>query len=194
MINEYVVYVGHDNRIVHAAHNTSIYVPIVYEKILYYYMDSLPPTMDIYDYSVIKKDGKNTYMKRLDITDHILKVTESQRNIIRILEDMNDFSRFYMRAYETNYVSRYMNFFLYEEIDEYKKTGVVGPILTSLKDIDDSYSIDDVVDRESMKRQDVKNMLSYLNSVEAKVRKLIKKEKYDEASFFITKERGKTRW
>lgn len=193
-MSEYVVYVGHDKRIVHVTKNSSTYVPVTFEKILFYYVDTIPPEDPYYNYSIIRKNNTFLYQKRLDITDYITDVISKQKKIIELLENLNDFSRFYLRAYETNYVARYMNFYLYEEIDVYEKTREAGTILKSLKESESSYSMDDVVNREKIKKEDVKNMLSYLNTVENTVRKMIKEENYDEAKVFITKERGKTGW
>jgi len=193
-MSEYIIYVGHDKRIVHVTKNSSTYVPVIFEKILFYYLDSLPPEDPYYNYTISKVNDKYVYQRKLDITDYITKAVEKQKHTINLLESLNDFSRFYLRAYETNYVSRYMNFYLYEEIDTYDKTGEAGTILKSLQEFESSYSIDDIVSREKLKREDVKNMLSYLNTVENAVRKMIREEKYEEAKMFITKERGKTRW
>lgn len=193
-MSEYIIYVGHDKRIVHVTKNSSTYVPVIFEKILFYYLDSLPPEDPYYNYTIAKVNDKYVYQRKLDITDYITKAVEKQKRTINLLENLNDFSRFYLRAYETNYVSRYMNFYLYEEIDTYDKTGEAGTILKSLQEFESNYSIDDVVSREKLKREDVKNMLSYLNTVENTVRKMIREEKYEKAKLFITKERGKTGW
>jgi len=193
-VSEYIIYVGHDKRIVHVTKNSSTYVPVIFEKILFYYLDSLPPEDPYYNYTIVRVNDKYEYQRKLDITDYITKAVEKQKHIINLLESLNDFSRFYLRAYETNYVSRYMNFYLYEEIDTYDKTGEAGTILKSLQEFESGYSIDDVVSREKLKKEDVKNMLSYLNTVENVVRKMIREEKYEKAKVFITKERGKTGW
>ena len=193
-MSEYIIYVGHDKRIVHVTKNSSTYVPVIFEKILFYYLDSLPPEDPYYNYTIVRVNDKYEYQRKLDITDYITKAVEKQKHIINLLESLNDFSRFYLRAYETNYVSRYMNFYLYEEIDTYDKTGEAGTILKSLQEFESGYSIDDVVSREKLKKEDVKNMLSYLNTVENVVRKMIREEKYEKAKVFITKERGKTGW
>jgi len=194
MANEYVVYTGHDNRVAHISKNNIDYVPVVYEKIPYYFMDTIPEEENYYNYSIKEIRNSLVYEKRLNVTETIQESLVKQKKIISILEKLNAFSRFYLRAYDTSYVSRYMSSFLKEEIDTYKKTGEIGTVLRSLVENQSLYNVDDIVARELMKMEDIKNMLSYLYQIETRVKNLIEEEKYKDAVFLLKKEKGKMKW
>jgi len=191
------VYVGHDKRIIKIVDSRSNYSPIVYEEMHAVFTPYIPDEVvnDMHNYSIQFNDNDAPeYVKRLKATDYILEMIEKQKKIIRVLEKYENFMWYYLRAYNSSVVMQHTYAYIMAEIEDYKLSGNVGSLLNAIKTAEPEYTIDDIVEKETMKHEDIKNMFSYMYLVESNVKSLIKQGKYDEALFLVKKERGKTKW
>ena len=148
----------------------------------------------LHNYSIGFNEEAPQYTKRLKATEYILETIEKQNKIIEVLEKYENFMWYYLRAYNSSVVMQHTYTYIMAEIEDYKLNGKVGPLLNAIKTSEPEYTIDDIIEREAMKHEDIKNMFSYMYLVESNVKSLIKQGKYDEALFVVKKERGKTKW
>lgn len=78
--------------------------------------------------------------------------------------------------------------YITDEINTYKSNGNTGPLIKSLLDINiNNYSIDDIIEKELVRIEDKKNIVSFINLQKHNLKQLIAEKNYEEASLYIKK-------
>jgi hypothetical protein len=196
MINFKAIYVGVDDRIIVIDDFISGLNPFLYQEkfgIKIYSIEESLIDNDIFKnpfcYSLTsrKKQSDGLFFKRLSPTINIEEKLKEQKIIVNLLNKFVLHSMQFMSAFNTSFLTSYVDIFILNEINEYKQNKSVGLFLNKLleEEISKGYDIDDVVEKYIMKNEDRKRTLIYLYDREVNLVNLLLESNFLEAESYL---------
>lgn len=187
--NRYYIYRGHDKRIIGIREYKHWYVPIrEFDYIIYDGHIKDDVINDIHNYGWNTRDGKEVIVFRQQYSHQILKRCQEEAIELNLWEKFEDFVLRYTRFYAKYPIDIMYDTYIIDEIRTYRETKITGPIINGLIELDtNNYSIDNIIEKELMKIEDKKNILSFINLQRYNLKKLISEKKYEEADIYIKK-------
>lgn len=185
----YYIYRGYDKRIIGIKEYQHWYVPIrEFDYIIYDGNIKSEILNDMYNYGWNIRDDEYTLVFRQQYSQQILKKCQEEAIELALWESFENFILRYTRFYAKSPFDIMYDLYIMDDINIYKTNGVTGPLLKSLIEIDNiGYSIDDIIEKELLKIDDKKNIVSFINLQKNNLKKLISEKKYEEASLYIKK-------
>jgi hypothetical protein len=190
--NRYYIYKGYDKRIIGIREYRHWYVPIrEFEYIIYDGYIRSEIMNDIHNYGWNKRDDEYVLVFRQQYSPHILKNCTDEAQELELWENFEDFILKYTRSYAKSPVDMMHDFYLLDEIRTYKSNKEIGPLIQNLITLNkNDYSVDDIIEKELMRIEDKKNIISFINLQRNNLKQLISDKKYKQASDYIKKTHG----
>lgn len=179
----YYIYIGSDRRIIHVREFKHWYTPVREFKFFTFDGKINPKVLlNIHDYTL----DKNEIVKKAPCSFQLLQQCKEESLEVLIWERFEAFVFNYTRMYAKNFIEIFNDIYILDEIKTYNLSKEVGPILNNLHSLNNhEYSIEDIIDRESLKIEDKKNILMFINTQRHNLKKLISEKKYEEALSYI---------
>jgi hypothetical protein len=119
---------------------------------------------------------------------NLISILTNQGKIVKTLQRFLHHTVQYTTPFNTSFASIYVDMYILQEIQEYKQTQKVGIFLEKLLEEESTfgYNLDDIIEKYLMKNEDRKRTLAELYSQEVSIVKLLKENKFDEATNYVS--------
>jgi hypothetical protein len=185
----YYVYRGYDKRIIGIREYTHWYVPIrEFDYIIYDGHIKNEVFNDMHNYGWNVRDDEYVIVFRQQYSHEILKKCQEDAIVLDLWEKFENFILRYTRFYAKSPFDTMYDLYIMDEINTYKSNGNIGPLIKGLIDLNISgYSINDIIEKELVRIEDKKNIVSFINLQKHNLKQLIAEKNYEEASLYIKK-------
>tara|TARA_R110000868_G_scaffold411117_2_gene701866 strand:+ start:4434 stop:5021 length:588 start_codon:yes stop_codon:yes gene_type:complete len=185
----YYIYRGYDKRIIGIKEYTHWYVPIrEFDYIIYDGHIKNETFNDMHNYGWNVRDDEYVIIFRQQYSNEILKKCQEDAIALDLWEKFENFILRYTRFYAKSSFDTMYDLYIMDEINIYKSNINIGPLIKSLLDLNSNdYSINDIIEKELVRIEDKKNIVSFINTQRHNLKNLIAEKKYDEALNYIKK-------
>lgn len=184
----YYIYRGYDKRIIGIKEYQHWYVPIrEFDYIIYDGHIKNEVFDDIHNHGWNVRDGEYVIVFRQQYSSEIFQKCQEDAIVLDLWEKFENFILKYTRFYAKSPFDTMYDLYIMDEIKTYKSNGNTGPLIKGLLDLNNNYSIDDVIEKELMRIEDKKNIVSFINLQKHNLKQLIAEKNYEEANLYIKK-------
>jgi len=125
---------------------------------------------------------------RQQYSPNILQKCQEEAIELDLWEKFENFILRYTRFYAKSPIDIMYDTYIIDEIKTYKETKIIGSIIKNLIELDsNNYSADDIIEKELLRIEDKKNVISFINLQRHNLKELISEKKYQEADIYIKK-------
>jgi hypothetical protein len=188
-LKRYYIYRGFDKRIIGIREYTHWYVPIrEFNYIIYDGQIKDEVFSNMHNYGWNLRENKNVIVFRQQYSDQIYKKCQEEVVELGLWEQFENFILRYTRFYSKTPFDILYDLYIMDEINTHKLTGTTGSLINGLLDLNSNgYSVDDIIERELVRIEDKKNIVSFINLQKHNLKQLIADKNYEEASSYIKK-------
>jgi hypothetical protein len=142
----------------------------------------------MHNYGWNVRDDEYVIVFRQQYSDEILKKCQEDAIALDLWEKFENFILRYTRFYAKSPFDTMYDLYIMDEINIYKSNGNIGPLIKSLLDLNSNdYSINDIIEKELVRIEDKKNIVSFINLQKHNLKQLIIDKNYEEAFLYIKK-------